>query len=165
MQFRRHEVCFWGYTIPYLCQSSVYRENESPCHTWSIRKPKGGHGKNYVNDLKMEYLICANKVVLKDLVSNKTLTAVQRYSKVILKWRSFELYDSECNIHPELTKHIHGCTTDDVRDMLAVIHISEPFKHQPGRVLNSFLDMKRTILDQLNVSHGLHVTSKNYFRH
>ena len=36
--------------------------------------------------------------------------------------------------------------------MLEVIHKSEPFKHQPGRILNSFPDVKKTILDKLNVS-------------
>ena len=43
--------------------------------------PKGGDGKNYANDLKMEHIICDNKVVLGDLKANKTLTAVQRNSQ------------------------------------------------------------------------------------
>ena len=52
---------------------------------------------------------------------------------------------------PELSKHKHACTTDDVRDMLAVIHRGEPIKHQPGRMLNSFPDIKKTPLEKLNV--------------
>ncbi len=136
------------------CVKALYTEKMShrAIHGQFVN-PKGGHGNNYGNDLKMEHLICANKVVLKDLGSNKTLTAVQRYSKGAFGLKEFcNQYDSECNIPPELTKHTHACTTDDVRDMLAVIHRSEPFKHQPGRVLNSFPDMKKTILDKLNVS-------------
>ena len=115
--------------------------------------PRGGDGKNYANDLKMEHLICDNKVVLRDLRANKTLTAVQRYSKAAYGVKEFcHQYDSESNIPPELTKHTHACTTDDVRDMLVIIHRSEPFKHQPGRMLNSFSEIRKTPLDKLNVS-------------
>ena len=115
--------------------------------------PKGGDGHNYANDLKMEHLICDNKVVLRDLRANKTLTAVQRYSKGAYGAKEFcNQYDGECNIPPELTKHTHACTTDDVRDMLAIIHRNEPFKHQPGRMLNSFPEIRKTPLDKLNVS-------------
>ena len=99
--------------------------------------PKGGDGKNYANDLKMEHIICDNKVVLGDLKANKTLTAVQRNSQAAygVKTEFCNQYDRQCNIPPELSKHTHACTTDDVRDMLAVIHRGEPFKHQPGRML------------------------------
>ena len=136
------------------CVKALYTEKMSHrvVHGQFVN-PKGGHGKNYANDLKMAHLICANKVVLKDLGSNKTSTSVQRYSKGAFGMKEFcNQFDNECNIPPELTKHTHACTTDDVRDMLQVIHKSEPFKHQPGRILNSFPDVKKTILDKLNVS-------------
>ena len=116
--------------------------------------PKGGDGKNYANDLKMEHIICDNKVVLGDLKANKTLTAVQRNSQAAygVKTEFCNQYDRQCNIPPELSKHTHACTTDDVRDMLAVIHRGEPFKHLPGRKLNSFPDIKKTPLEKLDVS-------------
>lgn len=115
--------------------------------------PRGGAGKNYANDLKMEHLIRDNKVILKDLGVNKTLKAVERCSKASYGMKEFSnAYDRECNIPPETTKHTHACTTDDVRDMLAVIHENVPFKHQPGRMLNSFPEITKTPLDKLNVS-------------
>lgn len=36
--------------------------------------------------------------------------------------------------------------------MIAVIHEIEPFKHQPGRVLNSFPNIGKTPLEKMNVS-------------
>ena len=39
---------------------------------------KGGLGTNCANDLKMEYMIRNNKVILKGLCGNKTLKAIQR---------------------------------------------------------------------------------------
>lgn len=36
--------------------------------------------------------------------------------------------------------------------MPAVIHRVEPFKHLPGRMLNSFPDIKKTPLEKLDVS-------------
>lgn len=116
--------------------------------------PKGGDGKNYANDLKMEHIICDNKVVLGDFRANKTLTAVQRNSQGAygVKTEFCNQYDCQCKIPPELTKHAHACTTDDVRNMITIIHRSEPFKHQPGRVLNSFPDIGKMPLEKLNVS-------------
>ena len=114
--------------------------------------PKGGDGRNYANDLKMEHLICDNKVVLGHLRANKTLTAMQRYSKSTYGVKEFcNQFDHECNVPPELSKHTHASTTDDVREMLAIIHKSEPFKHKPGRVLTSFPNIGKTVLDKLNV--------------
>lgn len=40
--------------------------------------PKGGNGRIYANDLKMEYEVQNNKGALKSMYGNKTLKAVQR---------------------------------------------------------------------------------------
>lgn len=42
---------------------------------------RGGDGKNVANDLKQEHFVKGHKTVLKDLVANKTLTAVERATK------------------------------------------------------------------------------------
>ena len=78
--------------------------------------PKGGMGKKYPNDLKMEHIIGDNKVVLGELRANKTLTAVQKCSQGAygVKTEFCHQYDSQCNIKPELSKHTHACTTEDV---------------------------------------------------
>ena len=52
--------------------------------------PRGGAGKNYANDLKMEHLIHENKVFLKDLGVNKTLKAEERCSKASYGMRVFQ---------------------------------------------------------------------------
>lgn len=129
--------------------------------------PKGGDGKNYANDLKMEHIICDNKVVLGDLKANKTLTAVQRNSQAAygVKTEFCNQYDRQCNIPPELSKHTHACTTDDVRDMLAVIHRGEPFKHLLGRMLTLSQILRRHPWKNW-MSHfstpGSHVTNANF---
>ena len=53
--------------------------------------------------------------------------------------------------HSTRTFQTHACLTDDVRDMITVIHRNEPFKNQPGRVLNSFPNIGKMPLEKLKV--------------
>jgi len=113
---------------------------------------KGGHGKNYANDLKMEHEVRNNKSVLKGMCGNKTLRAVQRStsSSYTLNETSIQ-YDRESNISPESTSHTQACTFDDVKEMIELISTQNPFKHQPGRSLQSFPSISKGPLDQLDV--------------
>ena len=117
---------------------------------------KGGHGNNYANDLKMEHEVRNNKGVLKGMCGNKTLQAVQRSSSsgYMLNETSMQ-YDRESNISPESTSHTHACTSDDIKEMIELISTQNPFKHQPGRSLQSFPCISKSPLDQLDVF-GLH---------
>lgn len=118
--------------------------------------PKGGHGNNYANDLKMEHEVGNKKGVLKGMCGNKTLRAVQRStsSSYMLNETSMQ-YDRESNISPESTSHTHACTFDDIKEMIELISTQNPFKHQPGRSLQSFPSISKSPLDQLDVF-GLH---------
>ena len=115
--------------------------------------PKGGIGKNYANDLKMEHEVKNDKGVLKGLCANKTLQAVQRCTSAgYLLNEAAKQYDRECNIPPESTSHSYACSDDDIREMIELISTQEPFQHQPGRKLHSFPSISKSPLDQLNVS-------------
>ena len=61
-------------------------------------------------------------------------------------------YDNECGIHPESTKHTHACTTKDIKAMLAIVQQAKPFQYQRGRTLNSFPNVSKSPLDQLDVA-------------
>ena len=115
-----------------------------------------GHVNNYANDLKMEHEVRNNKGVLKGLCGNKTLQAVQRSSSssYMLNETSMQ-YDRVSNISPESTSHTHACTSDDIKEMVELISAQNPFKHQPGRSLQSFPSISKSPLDQLDVF-GLH---------
>lgn len=115
--------------------------------------PKGGLGKNYANDLKMEHEVKNDKGVLKGLCGNKTLQAVQRCTSAgYLLNEAAKQYDRECNIPPESTSHTYACSDDDIREMIELISTQEAFQHQPGRMLHSFPSISKSPLDQLNVS-------------
>ena len=115
--------------------------------------PKGGLGKNYANDLKMEHEVKNDKGVLKGLCGNQTLQAVQRcISTGYLLNEAAKQYDWECNIPPESTSHTYACSDDDIREMIELISTQGPFQHQPGRKLHSFPSISKSPLDQLNVS-------------
>ena len=60
-------------------------------------------------------------------------------------------YDGESNISPESTSHTHACTSDDIKEMIELISTQNPFKHQPGRSLQSFQSISKSPLDQLDV--------------
>lgn len=113
---------------------------------------KGGAGRNYANDLKMEHLVRHNKTILKGLCGNKTLKAVERCSKAAYGVkRIVNQFDTQSDIAPESTSHTHACTTDDVKDMIKVVHNCKPFQCHPGRSLYSFPNITKTPLDKLNV--------------
>lgn len=115
--------------------------------------PKGGLGKNYANDLKMEHEVKDDKGVLKGLCGNRTLQAVQRCTSAgYLLNEAAKQYDRECNIPPESTSHTYACSDDDIREMIELISTQEAFQHQPGRKLHSFPSISKSPLDQLNVS-------------
>ena len=115
---------------------------------------KGGHDNNYAEDLKMEHEVRNNKCVLKGMCGNKTLQAVQRSTSstgsYMLNETSMQ-YDRECNISPESTSHTRACTSDGIKEMIELVSTQNPFKHQPGRSLQSVPSISKSPLDQLDV--------------
>ena len=90
--------------------------------------PRGGEGKNYANDLKMEHCIQDNKQSMRAMRGNKTLKAVQRSSSSSYGQKEFCVhFNRECDIPPYSTRHTHACTTEDVRAMITIIQQTKPF--------------------------------------
>ena len=115
--------------------------------------PRGGEGKNYANDLKMEHCIQENKQSMRAMRGNKTLKAVQRSSSSSYGQKEFCVhFDRECDIPPDSTRHTHACTTEDVRAMITIIQHTKPFVFTAGRKLLSFPQVSKSPLDKLNVS-------------
>ena len=54
--------------------------------------------------------------------------------------------------HAESTKHTHTCTTQDVKAMLTIVQQARPFQYQKGRTLQSFPNLTKSPLDQLDVA-------------
>ena len=115
--------------------------------------PKGGEGNNYANDLKMEHCIQDNKVSIRGMRAKKTLKAVQRCSASSYGQKQFCVqFDGQCHIPPESTHHTHTCTTEDIKDMLAILQQVKPFSFQAGRSLDSFPHISKSPLDKLDVA-------------
>lgn len=113
---------------------------------------KGGPGNNCANDLKMEHLVRQNKAILKGLCVNKTYKAVERCSKAAYGIRNVVAqYDAETNISPASSSHTHASSTEDVKEMINIVHKEKPFTPLPGRKLTSFTNIPKTPLEKLNL--------------
>ena len=85
---------------------------------------RGGEGKNVANDLKQEHFVKG----LKDLVANKTLTAVERATKASCGLKGVsDNFDRQCQIAPEYTLHTSLSKQDDEREMIELVHSQRPF--------------------------------------
>ena len=112
---------------------------------------RGGDGKNVANDLKQEHFVKGHKTVLKDLVANKTLTAVERATKASCSLKGVsDNFDRQCLIAPEYTLHTSLSKQDDEREMIELVHSRRPFVFTSGRKHNSF-PIPKSALDQLDV--------------
>ena len=113
---------------------------------------RGGAGKNVANDLKQEHLVKGHKAVLKGLVANKTLKAVERGTKASCGLKSIsDNVDKQCHIAPDYTLHTSLGKQEDEKEMIQLVHGCRPFKFTAGRKHNSFPTMSRSALDQLDI--------------
>ena len=112
---------------------------------------RGGDGKNVANDLKQEHFVKGHKTVLKDLVANKTLKAVERGTKSSCGLKSIsDNVDKQCNIAPDYTLHTSLSKQEDEREMIDLVHSLRPFVFKAGRKHNSFPTITNSPLDQLD---------------
>jgi len=94
---------------------------------------RGGEGKNVANDLKQEHFVKGRKTVLKDLVANKTLAAVERATKASCGLKGVsDNFDRQCEIAPYYTLHTSLSKQDDERKMIELIHSRRPFGFTSG---------------------------------
>ena len=136
------------------CVKALYSEKTSHriLHGQFVN-PRGGEGKNYANDLKMEHCIQDNKQSMRAMQGNKTLKAVQRSSSSSYAQKEFCIhFDKECDITPDSSQHTHACTTEDIRAMISILQNNKPFEFQAGRSLHSFPHVSKSPLDKLDVS-------------
>jgi len=113
---------------------------------------RGSKGKNVANDLKQEHFVKGHKTVLKDLVANKTLAAVERAAKASCGLKGVsDNFDRQCEIAPDYTLHTSLSKQDDEREMTELIHSRRPFVFTSGREHNSFPTIAKSALDQLDI--------------
>ena len=113
---------------------------------------RGGEGKNVANDLKQEHFVKGHKTVLKDLVANKTLKAVERATKASSGLKAIsENVDKQCNIAPDYTLHTSLSKQEDEKEMIDLVHGLRPFVFKAGRKHSSFATISNSPLDQLDV--------------
>ena len=114
---------------------------------------KGGQGKNNENDLQMEMLIKNHKVMLRGMCGNKTLKAVERSTRASHGLKNIvDTFDKESNVPPGSTSHTHASTKEDVQDMIRILNGVEHFNYIPNRTLQSFPNIKKSPLDQLDTA-------------
>lgn len=105
-----------------------------------------------MNALKQEHFVKGHKTVLKDLVANKTLTAVERATKASCGLKGVsDNFDRQCQIAPEYTLHTSLSKQDDEREMIELVHSRRPFVFTSGRKHNSFPTIPKSALDQLDI--------------
>ena len=84
---------------------------------------RGGEGKNVANDLKQEHFVKAHKTVLKDLVANKTLKAVERATKCSYAMKIIsDNVDKQFHIAPDYTLHTSLSKKEDEKEMIELVH-------------------------------------------
>ena len=113
---------------------------------------RGGEGKNVANDLKQEHFVKGHKTVLKDLVANKTLKAVERGTGASCGLKAIsDNIDRECHIAPDYTLHTSLSKQEDEQEMIKLVHGRKPFVFTESRKHNSFPTISKSSLDQLDV--------------
>lgn len=113
---------------------------------------RGGEGKNVADDLKQEHLVKGHKTVLKDLAGNKTLQAVERGTGASFGLKAIsDNVDSECHIAPDYTLHTSLSKEEDENEMINLVHSQRPFAFTASRKHNSFPNISKSPLDQLDV--------------
>ena len=89
---------------------------------------------------------------MKDLVANKTLTAVKRATKAPCGLKGVsDTFDRHCQIAPEYTLHTSPSKQDDEREMIELVHRRRPFVFTLGCKHNSFSTIPKSALDQLDI--------------
>ena len=101
----------------------------------------------------METLVKDHKVILKGLCGNTTLKAVQRSTNAVYELKSMvELIDKESNVPPDSIKHTHASSTKIIHEMISVLQRVKPFDERPVRAYRSFPDIRKSPLQNLDVT-------------
>ena len=109
---------------------------------------KGGEGNNVANDLEEEHFVQFDKKLLKRMVAQKTLKAVERSTSASTGLRKIiENFDEKTGVHPPSTAHTYQNAEKDQKEMIATVCGLKPFQEVPGRCHSSFPRMPRNPFD------------------
>ena len=109
---------------------------------------KGGEGNNVANDLEEEHFGQFDKKLLKRMVAQKTLKAVERSTSASTGLRKIiENFDEKTGVHPPSTAHTYQNAEKDQKEMIALVCGLKPFQEVPGRCHSSFPHMPRNPFD------------------
>ena len=109
---------------------------------------KGGEGNNVANDLEEEHFVQFDKKLLKRMVVQKTLKAVERSTSASTGLRKIiENFDEKTGVHPPSTAHTYQNGEKDQKEMIALVCGLKPFQEVPGRCHSSFPHMPRNPFD------------------
>lgn len=123
---------------------------------------KGGEG-NVANDLEEEHFVQFDKKLLKRMVVQKTLKAVERSTSASTGLRKIiENFDEKTGVHPPSTAHTYQNAEKDQKEMIALVCGLKPFQEVPGRCHSSFRHMPRNPfdLDDIRIPEQWLTTSK-----
>ena len=124
---------------------------------------KGGEGNNVANDLEEEHFVQFDKKLLKRMVAQKTLKAVERSTSASTGLRKIiENFDEKTGVHPPSTAHTYQNAEKDQKEMIALVCGLKPFQEVPGRCHSSFPHMPRNPfdLDDIRIPEQWLTTSK-----
>ena len=113
---------------------------------------KGGEGNNVANDLEEEHFVQFDKKLLKRMVAQKTLKAVERSTSASTGLRKIiENFDEKTGVHPPSTAHTYQNAEKDQKEMIATVCGLKPFQEVPGRRHSSFPHMPRSPFDLVDI--------------
>ena len=113
---------------------------------------KGGEGNNVANDLEEEHFVQFDKKLLKRMVAQKTLKAVERSTSASTGLRKIiENFDEKTGMHPPSTAHTYQNAEKDQKEMIATVCGLKPFQEVPGRCHSSFPHMPRSPFDLVDI--------------
>ena len=113
---------------------------------------KGGEGNNVANDLEEEHFVQFDKKLLKRMVAQKTLKAVERSTTASTGLRKIiENFDEKTGVHPPSTAHTNQNAEKDQKEMIALVCGLKPFQEVPGRCHSSFPHMPRSPFDLVDI--------------
>ena len=113
---------------------------------------KGGEGNNVANDLEEEHFGQFDKKLLKRMVAQKTLKAVERSTSASTGLRKIiENFDEKTGVHPPSTAHTYQNAEKDQKEMIALVCGLKPFQEVPGRCHSSFPHMPRSPFDLVDI--------------
>ena len=113
---------------------------------------RGGEGKNVANDLKQEHFVKGHKTVLKDLVADKALKAVEQGTGASCGLKAIsDNVNRERHIAHVYTLHTSLSTQEDEKEMIKLVHGQRPFAFTESRKHKSFPTISKSSLDQSDV--------------